>query len=324
MIEILIVIAIYTFLQKLVDYPFKKKIQQSSSAKEAIMHRKRLKKARLTFFIIFFVLYIGGSIYLNFIGDNDTNSIIQGVKAITLGLVFLYTTLFKKSKYEDLKGNVSTFTKTDYLEKNQRFALFLRGFGDDVYAKYTDIQKAEDFEDFSEYHFMKLLENRIPSCAIGMTKESDSPYGASRVYVDDETWQSVVRELMEKADEIYILANDRDSCIWEIEQSLHMLEKTTYIIDHPERYEHIRSILSSRIRLPKLPANIQEYPHQILRYRSGQFTFNCYQNDVKSYAHILDVPVPEKKRFKINKKGMSVDCSNYRNLGLTAFHYPLM
>lgn len=306
MLEIIIVIAIYSFLQKWLDSPYKKKIQESTSTEEAIKYRKKLRRTRLLFFIIFFSLYIGVSILsviFTINSSSDNKAIEQGIKGLVLGIYFLYRTLFKDKKYDDLKGNVSTFTKTEYLENNQRFAIFLRGFDDDKYAKFTDIQKTHEFESFSEYHFMSLLENRIPVCAIGMTKETDSPYGASRIYVDDDCWKNDVRELMEKAEEIYILVSDRDSCIWEIEQSIDMLDKTTFIIDNPDKYENARAILTKSISLPELPATIQQNPHQILQYRSGQFSFSSYQNDVSSYAQLLNVPAPKMKKKSFNKKG---------------------
>lgn len=82
----------------------------------------------------------------------------------------------------------------------------------------------------SSFPFLSIVwsrksKNRIPVYAVGMTKETYSPVGADRVYLDDSTWKDDVRELMIAAEKIVILVNDKENCIWEIEQTYNLKEK---------------------------------------------------------------------------------------------------
>ena len=114
-------------------------------------------------------------------------------------------------------------------------------------------------EKFTEFNFMEVLESYTPVCAIGMTKEADSPFGARRVYVSDESWKEDVRDLMNRANLIFVLLNDRPSCIWEIEQSADVLNKTCFLVEDIEKYNSIRSKLAGTIDFPdasKMEVNI--------------------------------------------------------------------
>ncbi len=294
MLEIIIVFAIYVGLQKLLDKPIEKKIKAAKNTEEAIKQRKRLKHVRALFFVVYLTAYLIFSFWISFgVGEQDTNAVIQSIKGLAMGTVMLYQYLRQQKKYKEFMGNVSTYGKTEYLEQNERFAIFLRGFDEDDYAKESDLSKGNSSEKFSEYKFMGLLQQRIPVCAIGMTKEADSPYGATRVYVDDVSWKEDVRELMEKAEEIYILVNDRTSCIWEIEQSAEMLQKTVFIIEEREKYENVRAQIKATLALPDIPEDLAASPHITLRYHQDSTQFEPFENTIESYAHILQMPVPK-------------------------------
>ena len=320
MLEILVVFSIYFGLQKLLDNPIEKKIREAKTAEEAIEQRKRLKRFRSTFFIIYLIVYIVFSLWINFsVGEQDTNAVATSIKGLALGAVYMYQYLKQQKKYKVLMGNVSTFGKDDYLEQNEHFALFLRGFEEDDYSKENDLAKIKDLQKFSEYKFMNILQMRISACAIGMTKETDSPYGAKRVYVNDASWKQDVKELMEKADEIYILVNDRVSCIWEIEQSATMLNKTIFIIDDITKYENVRNKLNEANEqfLPVIPTDYIFGDHVILRFTNGNSFFEKFENNIDSYSQILRIPiahVPAKQPL-YKKKG----CGTGYMIALTTF-----
>ena len=299
MLEIIIVFAIYAGLQKLLDLPFENKIKEAKTTEEANKYRKHLKTARLLFFIVYLIGYFVFIFWLNFgVGEVNADTVPQSIKGIAMGLCMMYTYLVKQRKYKEFMGNVSTLEKDAYLKENEHFALFLRGFAEDDYSKEKDLAKPEESGHFSEYKFMSLLQTKIPACAIGMTKESDSPYGAARIYVNDASWKEDVKEMMEKADEIYILVNDRISCIWEIEQSAPLLKKTTFIIDDRQKYERVRNSLQEAglTFLPDIPGPYQASAHLFLRNAGDAPVFEEYANTLESYSALLQIPIPETEK----------------------------
>lgn len=175
-------------------------------------------------------------------------------------------------------GNVSTFTKEAFLEQHPRFALYLRGFADDDYSKRHFFRRSQ----FSEYQFIRLLNTRIRACAVGMTKELDSPDGAIRVYVDDKSWQGDVLELMQKAESIFILVNDRPSCVWEIEQSANMKDKTTYIVTNTKRYLNVRGELHGIIGFPDIKDSILK-KRFFLKSEGTGYKTSTFDNNITGY-----------------------------------------
>lgn len=286
MLEIILVFAVYAVLQKLVDFPIIRKIRKTKTAEEAIIQRKRLKMLRATFFVIFLIGYVLLGFVINF--DRwETEPLLMIRKCfVWFFLMTLYLCLWRK--YDEFMGNISIFGKNDYLNKYNRFALFLRGFGDDNYSKKKKIDKSNRFSSFSEYWFMYILQKRIHACAIGMTKESDSPYGAQRIYVNDESWKEDVSDLMKKAEKIYVLVNDRPSCIWEIEQTKTTQNKTVYIVDDFEKYNNVKKLIGNEIELPNIPeAILKNDSHVYIVYNDHKFTVQPYENSVKRYCKLL-------------------------------------
>lgn len=251
MLEILIVFGVFSWLMGLISKPYVKKIEHVSTVDEAVKYRSYLKWLRWGFSIVFVAIYVGLSIYFN----PDTDFWLKGGGKNVICVLFMY--LVSQKGFKKLRGNVSSFTKGKFVDKYPVFALFLRGFEDDVYG--IDDMKLMSKEKFTEFNFMEVLESYTPVCAIGMTKEADSPFGARRVYVSDESWKEDVRDLMNRANLIFVLLNDRPSCIWEIEQSADVLNKTCFLVEDIEKYNSIRSKLAGTIDFPdasKMEVNI--------------------------------------------------------------------
>ena len=242
MIEILIVFGVFSWLMHIISRPYEKKIEKASTVEKALTYRRRLKWIRWVTTIVLIAIYTIPNFYLN----PDKDFWLQGGGKTTICVLILY--LFGQKGFKKLLGNVSSLNKKSFLNKYSRFALFLRGFENDNYEK--DPLALMALKDFSEYSFIKELEQYIPVCAIGMTKEADAPLGAQRIYVSDETWRSDVLELMNRADLIFILLNDRPSCIWEIEQSSEVMCKTCFIINDIDKYNSVRNRLIGKIDFP--------------------------------------------------------------------------
>ncbi len=242
MIEICIVFAIFSLIMEVVSKPYTKKIENATTLEEALKFRRRLRFLRYGLTILFILLYIGPSLYI----VPDVGYWINGKGKYAVEGILVY--LIVQKGFKKLTGNISSLSKAGFLVKCHKFALFLRGFEDDVYGldDYNLISK----ERFSELSFMENLQQYLPACAIGMTKESDAPFGARRVYVSDESWKEDVRDLMNRANLKFVLLNDRPSCIWEIEQSADVLNKTCFLVEDIDKYNSIRNQLSGEIDFP--------------------------------------------------------------------------
>lgn len=302
MLLIILIFAIFVGLHKLSDNSFSKKILEAHDVNEAQKIRRRFQSLRIILLFAFFLTYVIVLFLSNFgYGEQQSeDQLFNTFMSIVLGFVLLFRFLKLQNKSKEYMGNISTITKSQFITQNEHFAIFLRGFEKDDYSKEIDLSKMKELKSFSEYKFMQLLQNQIPACAIGMTKETDSPYGATRLYVNDSSWKEEVKELMEKAAIIYILVNDKPSCIWEIEQSREMLEKTVFLIEERDKYENVRDNILHYDFLPSIPNEFAEIPHLLLSNRGGSYKFERFENSDEGYASALQISTTEKKR---NAKG---------------------
>ena len=184
--------------------------------------------------------------------------------------------------------------------KDEKFALFLRGFEKDVYNSDIRNLAKRNFESFSEYHFTKYLSNYLPVYAVGMTNEIRPAIGSKRVYLSEETWQSDILELMNKAAIIIILINNKKNCIWEIEQSLKFHSKTIYIVDDINKYREVASYINAQDYVSNgVPFYNIDWSFCYLRSESEVF-INPLSHDINSYRAI--VAYYTETIFKLNKK----------------------
>lgn len=188
--------------------------------------------------------------------------------------------------YIQYKGNLSYFDMTTFLEKNKYFILYLRGFEKDDYSNKLRLYRIKNMR-FSEYLFTKILSKHCICAAVGMTRELDAPLGAKRIYVDDETWKNDVAELIEKSCQIYILINNRPSCIWEIETAAKYIEKVVFIIDDPIKYVLVQDAVKRTIVFPHIPDLTISNRHYFLQYKDGRFDYHKYSNSIKGYSEIV-------------------------------------
>ena len=268
MLEVVIVFGIFSWLMSLISKPFAKKIKNASTIDEAVKYRKRLYLLRWGFSIFFVVIYVVPPIYLNPNLDFWAN----GYGKYTIGAIFVY--LISQNGFKELRGNISLLTKERFLDKYNSYALYLRGFNDDVYGvAVSTVEK----DRFSENCFIEELESYMPACAVGMTKEMDAPYGAERVYVSDDTWKEDVLDLMMNSNKIFVLLNDRPSCIWEIEQCAEVLDKTCFLVEDIEKYNVVRSALAGIIDFPEVSATEVKVPF-VLKVNDASDVNDCETN----------------------------------------------
>ena len=308
-IYIAIIFTIYSVLQKwLIDWPLVRRIKRSKNAKDAISCRRKLRFRRRIFFIIYVLIVLVVPNIGITVATIQNTGIVEPrnfLWVLTLPL-FLYVYLISSKKLDGLMGNLSLSDKTSFLSANKDYVRYLRGFETDDYASESKQYKnRKGSSRFSEYYFTKVLQSKETVCAVGMTKEVDAPIGAQRVYLDDETWQEDVRDLMRSAKEIYILVNDRPSCIWEINQSLGMLDKTIFLVDEREKYNKVRQLGHEHgIAFPEMPHSAETKSHKfaVIRFNDGNAECRFYDKSLVGYAKMFGVPVP-----RIRKPG-SIGC----------------
>ena len=288
MIEVLIMIAIFTAILKYVEKPIIEDIKNSKTSDEAIKNRKRLKKCRYSLLLVFLVLYLGGSIYLNYILDPEWYKDPNSYKGIILAFIWSIIELSKKTAHSPL-CKVSTISKSDVLRSGGDYIIYLRGFENDNYDSVEKLRNQKSFSVFSEYHFIKEVSNYLPVYAVGMTKEIECPRGAERLYLSDSTWKEDVRELMEKAKLIVILVDDKVNCLWEIEQARSMLTKTIFVVDDVSKHNKALDYLKNVITLPKID-NSQSYYY----LDNDNWIIKGYTNSIDSYKTITKDVIPNK------------------------------
>ena len=301
----LIVAVLYPFVIKLVEKNNVKLLNETIDANDAIRIRKKLKRNRVIILILMLIFYsifeiVFAAIMTNF---EDPQNVVDLIRNVGLTGVAMFVYLIKQNGAVKAVGNISTFSKHDFLEQNNKYCLFLRGFEQDDYS-HDPIVSEKTYNSFSEYEFTSLVMQNIPICAVGMTKEVNSPRGATRVYLNDDSWQNDVLELMEKSQAIYILVNDRKSCIWEIEQSFKMLAKTVYIIDDIQKYENVRQQLAHKVSFPKVPNNQKSDKNIfVMAYLNEGFDVKSYQNNIEGYSLALGTESEEiKKKKKVKRR----------------------
>lgn len=185
------------------------------------------------------------------------------------------------------KGNLSYSDKESFIQTNKSFILYLRGFENDDYSDRFHLILSKS-NSFSEYIFTKAISKYCVCAAIGMTKELDAPLGAKRIYVDDATWKEDVKDLIDKAETVFILMNDRPSCIWEVENSAQYIDKTVYIIDNPVKYVLVQEAVKYVIPFPHIPALSMKNKFFYLLHVNGEFMSFEYTNTKKGYRKLLE------------------------------------
>lgn len=250
---------------------YEKDIASTNDYSEIIDIREKAKRTRFIFlscYSVFLILFL----------FHKYKSLISEIPILVVLLVVLYVLLvWMLMKKNDFKGVTLRVSTMELQNIPNKYILYLRGFEQDVY--FSDVILEEDrYKCFSEYKLSEYFDHNIPFIAIGMTKEIWQPRGAMRLYVGDESWQEAVGLLMKQSLCNVILVNDRDSCIWEIEQSYAVLDKTVFIVDDIEKYNHVKAKVK-KVNMPNIEAErmlhgfffiIKDYGAEIEQFNPAQ------------------------------------------------------
>lgn len=283
-------LALFLLFQKLfIDIPFKIKIKSSATVQDALKIRRSFRYRRIIYPIVFVAVQIFVFIGLPLILDKELDYSKDLIRTIITIIIEIGICFIQLKAHNRLLGNISMYSIDSFLERESRFVLYLRSFEKDNYSKKESVVKSFDRDRFSEYWFAEALRLSIKTCAVGMTKETDSPLGAIRIYLDDKNWKKGVSELLEKAEKVYILVDDRTSCVWEIEQTTNplIINKTTYIIDNLEKYDNVKKTIST-ISFPAIPVEFHK-AHSLfyIQYENEDFRIIPLENTIKGYGNML-------------------------------------
>lgn len=292
LVDIIIQFSVFILLLKLVDRPMAKRIYDAPDIETALNLKKRLIKKRKVLLIGFIIIIFAvplAEMYL-IANPNDYDKAVLGFIKIFFLIILLLLFLDYDNKHHRILGNLSILKAEDFLASEKEYVLYLRGFESDIYNK-----KKVDEKDFSEDNLSKTVLKglKMPLVAVGMTKEVDCPLGGMRVYVKDETWRQEVLELMHKAEKIVYRVNDRNSCVWEIENSTEMYDKCVFVVDDLPRYLNVKTVLSETLTLPDLPPS--EFESLPLEYDSRRFYFKSdnkmipFEGEFSDYCEMIGV-----------------------------------
>lgn len=292
-----IIAMIYAFLVSIIQGKYAKNIEKSSSLEDAINARKKYYVVR---YVSIGILIISG-----FLIASITQIVKYGVFYIDDILIFTVsftvlvfgTTIAFSDK--NVFNPISLLTINNIRKRKMPFSLFLRGFVRDDYSSAHDTQIYG--YSFSENTLANAFSRLTPLFAVGMTKELVAPNGAKRIYLSDDTWQDDVYYLMRRAKIIYILINGSDNCIWEIEQSLKMPEKTCFIVDDIEQYEIAKRKIGCNNNLPDLCKSQEKLPLAFtLQYPSAKA--DAVSNKDNMFIRIIPIINNKKGYSKLVKQ----------------------
>ena len=262
MLESTIVVAVFVALLEALLHPLKENLKKSTSVEESVSIRRKMKWIRNISLFVFFILYlIVGPIIAAQVANIHFSEYWLNGSTPALGYLIYNTWLAFRYKNEDNPFRpISCKTKDDVLSLNKPYILYLRGFQNDNYNYKFQLELEGRIDSFSEYHLVKKISDKIPVYTIGMTKEAYSPIGADRVYLDDLTWQNDVLELMIAAERIVVLVDDKENCLWEIEQTNMLKNKTIYIVNDYYKYVLAKIKLDEKISFPPIEEQYQTCP----------------------------------------------------------------
>lgn len=274
---------LYFILVLIVNFRNVTKIRRGIGSESAVVLRSKILRNRRIVFAISVGLHLLIAFVYNTIDFNDWFSYLF---SLFMAPIVLYIYLKMNNSYDEALGNISTYTKDEFISNysHDKYALYLRAFERDNYSE----KRKWFFRKFSECEFAAIVQKKMQLCAVGMTKEIDSPNGAIRLYLNDEKWKKDVLDLMQESLMIYILVDDRESCIWEIIQSRKFIDKTVFIVDNIDKYNSVIGAVKEDVSLPKIDnALLSKKQIAVVRYINESFTVMFFDNSRKGYEEML-------------------------------------
>lgn len=302
MLESIIIIGIYVAILEAWLYPHKEKLKASTSVKQSVSIRKKMKWIRNISMIVFLILYVViGPILAARIAEMDYAEYwLKGGTPVIGYLVYNVWQAFRLKEDNNPLRPISCKTKKDVLKAKNPFILYLRGFHNDDYSCQFNLVLHGKMVSFSEYNLVKEICERIHVFAIGMTKETYSQIGADRIYLDDSTWKSDVQELMIAAEKIVVLIDYKESCLWEIKQTQKFKRKTIFIINDYYKYLMAKIKLEGIFNLPIIEEEFQAEPfYMVMEDNEHKVSYIKRLSSYVELANDITNTLPTLSRFVV-------------------------
>lgn len=159
----------------------------------------------------------------------------QNVVSPLFSLLFLVLFLVCYSWYRRTSRKKKNCNKENV---NPPFCLYLRSFVDDKKTeKSVDVQTEEEA-------LVEVLTDIAPVYAIGNPQDKKMPIGASRIYVDDDEWKSVVQDMAQKAEVVALRLGKTDSFWWEVEMAIKnvAIEKILFVVPENKTFNNVANL----------------------------------------------------------------------------------
>lgn len=287
----------------LIKFLFAKNIKRTNPATRSVMIRRYYYVVR--FIVRIIVIIIGLILWVSLLMDAIKVNKYIGITVIMGGgglLLYLLSSLSLPMNFTTMRG---------FMKKKRNYILYLRGFITDDYFPVMDetakhISETRPWKVNIDDNKGKINPNSLPLnerelskawkkyaqvYSVGLPEELESPEGSKRIYLDNQTWQQDVLQLMKDAKLIIIRINSNDNCIWEIEQCCSLYTgKTVYYIEDIEILKEILEKMGTRapvcLRSSKIDQN-----HMYAYQANGEIIVHSYINDMtglsKSVTHVV-------------------------------------
>lgn len=153
------------------------------------------------------------------------------------------------------------------------YCLYLRSFKDEaITRKSIGIHTEEEA-------LVRVLSEIAPVYAIGDPQDKKMPLGASRIYVSNEEWKSVVFSMSQDASVVALRLGETDSFWWEVEMALINvpIEKILFIIPTSKTFNNVaylyKILLSHNIDISKVNISVEK------KRRGSISSFLYFDND---------------------------------------------
>lgn len=216
----------------------------------------------------------------------------QDILAPVLTLIFILLSSVLYSFYHRLSKKKKGIY--DYDRIKGPFVLYLRSFVDDKTTQknlFNDIRSEEEV-------LVEVMSDIAPVYAIGDPKDKEMPLGASRIYVDDAHWKTVVEDMAKKAEVVILRLGKTESFWWEVKMAIKniSIEKILFVVPESKTFSNVANLyqilLENNIDIKPLDINIE-------RKLSGSISSFLYF-DVDGTPKTTEVKIPGFTRLIIS------------------------
>lgn len=169
---------------------------------------------------------------------------------VYLALIFVIT-VWLSNRYRHRQTTLSILANTLLSQDTRPHVLYLRPFkDDDTTSRFLVLT--------SEEQNLAVVMNEIgPFIAVGQPDEESADPGAARLYVEDDRWQTRVRELMTTAALVVLRLGNSEGLWWEVSELRRSMAPERLVLlvpDDQHIYESLRARLNVvlRCRMPEI------------------------------------------------------------------------